>query len=200
MKIIRAIFCIHKATSKQDTKLMGYKMECVEIMEPDEIIWENLSFSGDDQMIRKTVLYVVSLVFLACVTIFTMYMGGAEALIKQEVLTIECPNSVIEARDAYLDEITAPTGVIACFCDQVPLADLFTHSFLEEQKALIDEGLLPANSVEDDKNYCLPEVLRVEGKALALTAVTTSAVMVNGVISDFFTYFGKYEKKHTIME
>ena len=103
MKCIRTIFCIQRRSSKQNILLMNHKLDVEPIIEPDEIIWENLAFSGDEQLIRKIGLYAISLVFLIVVVIFTMYMGGVESLIEGKIPSRECTNVEIAGRDAYLE-------------------------------------------------------------------------------------------------
>lgn len=61
---------------------MGQELEVVPIIEPDEIIWENLSYSGDEQLIRTIVMKIVAIFFLLLTTLLTMYISGFSLLVE----------------------------------------------------------------------------------------------------------------------
>jgi len=46
------------------------------ILEPDEIIWENLAYTGAQQEARRYAILVFSVFFLLFNTLFTIYLGG----------------------------------------------------------------------------------------------------------------------------
>ena len=39
-------------------------MTVEESIEPDEIIWENLAYTGDEQYFRKILMQIISIIFL----------------------------------------------------------------------------------------------------------------------------------------
>ena len=71
-----------KDTSSKLQRLMGQELEVVPIIEPDEIIWENLSYSSDDQLIRTIVMKVVAIFFLLLTTLLTMYISGMSLFVE----------------------------------------------------------------------------------------------------------------------
>ena len=97
---------------------MNHKLDIEPIIEPDEIIWENLAFSGDEQLIRKIGLYIISLAFLIVVVVFTMYMGGAQALVEGKIPSRECTTVQIPAKDAYMETVGERESVFMyCYCE-----------------------------------------------------------------------------------
>ena len=61
---------------------MGQELEVVPIIEPDEIIWENLSYTGDEQLIRTIIMKIVAIFFLLLTTLLTMYISGFALLVE----------------------------------------------------------------------------------------------------------------------
>ena len=47
-KFVKKIFCIQGKVELTTEKLMGSNLNVVPIIEPDEIIWENLAYTGDE--------------------------------------------------------------------------------------------------------------------------------------------------------
>lgn len=76
--------------------LFGRKLRIVPILEPDEIIWENLAYTGDEQKIRKYIMQFVSLIFLILNTLFTMYLSGVRNLLNKKIPPLKnCPGTEI---------------------------------------------------------------------------------------------------------
>lgn len=142
---------------------MGNELDVRPIIEPDEIIWENLAYTGDDQAIRRIIMQLISLIFLILTIIFTMYIKGTSKLVESEVPTPVCEKSVnIKDADAYKELIVAKgSSLIGCYCKQnIPIWKiwvLFPHNFAKAQEALVRQGVLPqkSNKRPDKTNYCL---------------------------------------------
>lgn len=61
---------------------MGYELNVEDIVEPDAIKWENLSFTGTDQNIRAFQTGLIVLFFVVFTTVFTLYMNGSSQLLS----------------------------------------------------------------------------------------------------------------------
>jgi hypothetical protein len=55
-KFIKKIFLIQGKVELTTEKLMGSNLDVVPLIEPDEIIWENLAYTGDEQTVRKIIM------------------------------------------------------------------------------------------------------------------------------------------------
>ena len=95
------------------------------IIEPDEIIWENLSYTGDEQRARRYAVNVFSVIFLLLNTLFTMYLSGFKQYMNRNIPSpVGCPLEDIEKEDAYTDMLrdyddfkeTKSTGIMLCYC------------------------------------------------------------------------------------
>jgi hypothetical protein len=73
-------------------------------LEPDEIIWENLNYSEDQQAIRKIGMQVVSVIFLILATILTIYIEGSGDFLDEKIPEPECPDYI----EAYTDPDSLP--------------------------------------------------------------------------------------------
>lgn len=61
---------------RKECILFGKHPKIVPILEPDEIIWENLAYTKEQQKIRRYIMKVFSFNFLIVNTLFTMYLSG----------------------------------------------------------------------------------------------------------------------------
>lgn len=52
---IKGVFGLKK-NEKQNKLLFGRELNIVPILEPDEIIWENLAYTGDEQKVRRYIM------------------------------------------------------------------------------------------------------------------------------------------------
>ena len=55
------------------------------ILEPDEIIWQNLSYTVEDQQQRKFVVNVFSIFFVLANTLFTMYLAYFKKFMNKRI-------------------------------------------------------------------------------------------------------------------
>lgn len=74
---------------------MGSNLNVVPIIEPDEIIWENLAYTGDEQTVRKIIMQIISIVFLVVTTILTMYITGTSLLMERFAPEVNCPETPV---------------------------------------------------------------------------------------------------------
>jgi len=84
---------------------MGHEIDVEEIIEPDEIIWENLAYTGSEQRIRQLFTVLFALFFIGFSVVFTMATFGLDRLTEQEIPERECLGKKTEKIDAYLDII-----------------------------------------------------------------------------------------------
>ena len=75
---------------------MDRELNVIETLQPDEIIWENLKFSGDDQRIRKWFMQFISVLFLVLTTALTIYIGAIEGFVEEKIPSASCPDYYIE--------------------------------------------------------------------------------------------------------
>lgn len=94
---------VFSTATKEEKELFGKELKIVPILEPDEIIWENLAYTGDEQRVRKYIMQVVSMFFLIANTLFTMYLAGIKNLTNKEIPPLNCPGVEISKKLAYLD-------------------------------------------------------------------------------------------------
>lgn len=105
---------------------MGHEIDVEEIIEPDEIIWENLAYTGSEQRIRQLFTALFALFFIGFSVVFTMFMLGFDRFTEQEIPTRDCqgsydgPESKLEAYVDQLksdrDENYTPKGLMTCYC------------------------------------------------------------------------------------
>ena len=77
--------------------MFGREIKIEPILEPDEIIWENLAYSVDEQNARKFAINVFSFFFLIINTLFTMYLSGFAYYMNREIPSpAGCPEEQIE--------------------------------------------------------------------------------------------------------
>lgn len=186
---------------------MGQELEVVPIIEPDEIIWENLAYTGDEQLIRTIIMKIVAIFFVLLTTLLTMYISGFALLAEQSIPDLACtPGVKTTKKDAFRDTTLAndALGLMGCYCTQdVPVWKFWTlllHDFADAQAEGPVGGLVQEEVEVDYTNYCLIWYLRQLLKQVVLFVVATSAVLINGVIADIFKILGQYQKKHTKIE
>ena len=64
----------------------------------------------------------------------------------------------------------------------------------------MDSGILASDYEIDSANYCLRHYFKKLFKIIVIFIVTTSAVIINGLIAKVFQFLGQYQKKHTKIE
>ena len=85
---------------------MGHEIDVEEIIEPDEIIWENLAYTGSEQRIRQLFTILFALFFIGFSVVFTMLMLGFHRLTEQTIRTRECQGTYDGKKgkyEAYID-------------------------------------------------------------------------------------------------
>mmetsp|Transcript_24596 Transcript_24596/g.38192 ORF Transcript_24596/g.38192 Transcript_24596/m.38192 type:complete len:146 (-) Transcript_24596:2569-3006(-) len=82
VKFLKQFFCIATKKTKDSQFLMGKKIQVEPIIEPDEILWENLSFSMEEQFVRKLTMQIVALIFILIATMASFYMAGFDSLVR----------------------------------------------------------------------------------------------------------------------
>jgi hypothetical protein len=86
--------------------LFGRKIDIEPNLEPDEIIWENLAYTGDEQKARKLAINIFSIIFLLFNTLFTMYLSGFSGFMNKEIPeAIGCPDVEVTKREAFVDAV-----------------------------------------------------------------------------------------------
>jgi chorismate-pyruvate lyase len=90
-KIIKKMFCIKGNVELTTNKLMGCNLDVETLVEPDEIIWENLAYTGDQQTGRNIIMQIISIIFLIIIAISTMYITGVSLLMDKFAPDVNCP-------------------------------------------------------------------------------------------------------------
>jgi len=102
VKCIKAI--VPQKEKKQVKLLFGRQLDVKPILEPDEIIWENLAYTGDEQKARKYAIQVFSCFFLVFNTLFTMYLSGFKVFMNREIpAAVGCPDSELLKEEVFKD-------------------------------------------------------------------------------------------------
>ena len=173
--------------------LFGRQPEIVSNLEPDEIIWENLAFTGDEQKARGLAVDIFSIFFLLFNTLFTMYLSGFSVFMNKEIPeALGCPDVELTKREAFVDAIKGwdndptedPVGLMGCYCKEntrlyLPWT-IIRHSFVEYS------DLNVYKNGDDNFNYCLQWWGLQYLKSFSLFFVSTSAVFINEIVADFF--------------
>jgi len=60
---------------------MGYELDIEGIVEPDEIIWDNIGITGTSQGWRWIATYIMTFFLLALTTVSSLYMNGLAQLV-----------------------------------------------------------------------------------------------------------------------
>ena len=143
--IFKKIFCIKEKASRKQKLFLGRELIIDPIIEPDEILWENLAYTGDEQTIRKIIMQIISIIFLVITTLFTMYLSGLKSYVKQEIPALACPEEPVSRMNAYRDLAlgdTGKSGLMDCYCAQTTSVwtfyEIFVKSFESEQQTLIN--------------------------------------------------------------
>ena len=103
MTSIKQTFGLAKL-DKTNKMMFAREIDVTPIIEPDEIIWENLSYTIDEQKARRYSINVFSVVFLLMNTLFTMYLSGFKSYMNRTFPSpVGCPVEEIEKEAAYVD-------------------------------------------------------------------------------------------------
>ena len=194
-----AISCIKKCVgggskiAPEQRKLFDRQIDVQPILEPDEIIWENLAFTGDEQRARRIAINIFSVIFLVLNTIFTMYLAGVTIFMNKEIpAAVGCPEISISKVEAYKDflkdydgeDSSVSTGMLGCYCKDntsifIPWK-IAAHNFVEFSD-------LNTNKEGNDRaNYCLEWWGLQYLKEIVLFFISTSAVFINELVANFF--------------
>ena len=173
--------------------LFGRKPQIEANLEPDEIIWENLAFTGDEQKARGLAVDIFSVFFLLFNTLFTMYLSGFSVFMNKEIPdAIGCPDVGVTKREAFVDAIKGwdddlsedPVGLLGCYCKAS--TSLFLPWTIARHNFVEFSDLNSYKEGEDKRNYCLEWWGLQYLKTLCLFFVSTSAVFINEIVADFF--------------
>lgn len=93
-------------------------MTVEESIEPDEIIWENLSFTAGTTGGRKLIMNGMSVATLIFSSMIAIAMEGQKEYISAKFPPLDCPDRMITKEEAYND-ITGPSpiGLMPCYCE-----------------------------------------------------------------------------------
>ena len=124
---------------------MGHEIDVEEIIEPDEIIWENLAYTGSEQRIRQVFTLLFALFFVGFSVIFTLLTNGFSRFTASAKVfyTRDCaaaPESYT-AWGAYVDTLKATAedpsaqGLMGCYCQfhtkPFEVWKIYAHNFLD---------------------------------------------------------------------
>ena len=113
----------------QQKQFCNKDLDVVEPLEPDEIIWENLAYTADQQKVRKIIMQIVAGIFLVLTTLFTIYMGAIGKILQAKIPDATCPSYYVESdpsdvayqKKAYLDfdlQQEQQSGLMGCYCSR----------------------------------------------------------------------------------
>jgi hypothetical protein len=150
---------------------------------------------------------IISMLFLVFTTVLTIYIGTLETFITAAVPAVKCPNyfgpedpNDFEYKKMAYEDFFLPEekreGLMDCYCSKFSQLylpwTLFSRVFTDVQ---LDLGEVPKK-----RFFCLERRLLWLTKTITLAVVATSAVLINGLISNIFKSLGEYTKKHTKVE
>lgn len=117
-KFFRCLFCI-KSKQQQKKEFLKQELTVEESIEPDEIIWENLSFTAGTTGGRKLIMNGMSVATLLFSALIAIAMEGQKEYIATKFPPLDCPDKPIDKPDAYEDVISGkPIGLMPCYCEQ----------------------------------------------------------------------------------
>lgn len=187
-KFFRCLFCI-KSKQQQKKEFLRQELTVEESIEPDEIIWENLSFTAGTTGGRKLIMNGMSIATLIFSSMIAIAMEGQKEYINAKFPPLDCPDRMITKEEAYKD-ITGPNpiGLMPCYCE----------SQMQKQPWLVPT--MQFGDEDDTKYYCEEYVVN-SGYTTAMKAIAaTSVITLNGVIAKVFKRLGEYQMKHTTIE
>ena len=93
-------------------------MTVEESIEPDEIIWENLSFTAGTTGGRKLIMNGMSMATLIFSSLIAIAMEGQKEYIATKFPPLDCPDRMITKDEAWKDfsEAANPIGLLPCYC------------------------------------------------------------------------------------
>lgn len=128
LKFFKNIFFFNSPTVQQ-LLFCNRELNVFPPLEPDEIIWENLAYTGDEQYFRKILMQIISIIFLVLTTVLTIYIGSTKKLTNILIPNVKCPDYYL-IRDPYEIEYKTQTykdwllpsektdGLMGCFCER----------------------------------------------------------------------------------
>ena len=91
LKFFKNIFFFNSPTVQQ-LLFCNRELNVFPPLEPDEIIWENLAYTGDEQYFRKILMQIISIIFLVLTTVLTIYIGSTKKLTNILIPNVKCPD------------------------------------------------------------------------------------------------------------
>mmetsp|Transcript_4428 Transcript_4428/g.6511 ORF Transcript_4428/g.6511 Transcript_4428/m.6511 type:complete len:142 (+) Transcript_4428:4692-5117(+) len=128
LRFLKSIFYFNNQ-QVQKKLFLERELDVIPTLQPDEIIWENLKYSGDDQRLRKWFMQFISILFLVITTVLTIYIGAVESFVDEKVPEANCPDFYVQ-KDPYDKDYTilalrdwqAPSdkqdGLMYCYCSR----------------------------------------------------------------------------------
>jgi hypothetical protein len=192
-KCLRRMCCI---TNKYQLKkeFLQSPMDVTVSVDPDAILWENLSFTSKAQNWRRYAIQSVACVLTLVSGTVVMLLDWERAQALKRNPQVHCPPVEISAEDAYYDvQAYFPYGIMQCFCESLAKAEGRQAANQRTFEEYDPHG-------EDETPYCLEYSI---GKNYTTVVVATSAVSIvafNGIIARVFQALGEFQKKHTTTE
>jgi hypothetical protein len=79
-----------------DNSLFGRQILVKPIVEPDEIIWQNLAFTVKEQKVRATITQIISFFCIITNALFTIYLKGFQISLDRYIPDpLGCPDTAI---------------------------------------------------------------------------------------------------------
>ena len=114
--------------------------------EPDDIIWDNLSYTVEQQRLRTAIMYLISIIVTFVAIIITVFIGGFKKWMQLEIPTSYCPEGFNIDRDPqnfkfkteilddyYNHHFHERVGKMGCYCSEFSHLyfpwELFMRSF-----------------------------------------------------------------------
>lgn len=118
-KCLRRICCI-KNKQQQKREFQFNEIDVKQSVEPDEILWENMSFTKKDTSVRQNVIHVIAI----CVSILSaavvLLLDFARQKALKENPKIDCPSEEFTPEQTYYDlKAYNSYGLIQCFCQNL---------------------------------------------------------------------------------
>ena len=167
-------------------------LEVQRACEPDEIMWQNLGYSGASHLFRKFNMWMLALSILVIAIFAIVQMSAKAEKLKSEFNTeAPCTGKGITPRQAY-DDYTVRSdsqGLMHCFCTDLMKENLKEAVFYTFKFADVKP--------EDTRKYCQDvKWIQMQG-TIVIYGTAFVIVAINTLTQYIFDKTAGYEKHHT---
>ena len=164
---------------------------------PDNILWQNMGYSRFNQLIRKSIVWLIAISLTICAFIGILYFKNLAISSKGEFKApTDCPVvSMIDAiSDQHLDKILRQ-GKMHCYCFEEMKKALKTGVWAEFLKFLATK--FTEADPNDDTEWCRKWFDSYSLTQAVKVGAPMTVVTINVIVTKVFEALSKFEKHYT---